>query len=340
MKKWLMHFLTASRDGEEDVRSKYLLNATLGLVMVVGSFVLWYFLRDKYFTAFSPFAYWNLSDQGFFKTLWQIATPLCLYAVLIGQLDWFSDDELEDGTIIEEDVIFKSFISFCAGLIEEMGHRGIYIYLGLISVSINNFIFSAIFFENIVLVITAFVLVIYAKIIAIPWLLYVVPCSLMTAFALIQQYISSRNAKNAAKCSKHRVSKIALFLRIVMFTVWAGYAFPRGVETLLGMLNPAESKSFSFISGGADKWTALLYVSAIMWSNIKFRNGHKYQGPYGMFSSYVFGMYMIYIAFTYGLMYAIALHFIYDALLFGSEHFVQVIKNRNLVGKRGRIFIR
>lgn len=334
MKKWLVHFLTASRDGDDKVRLLYLVNAGLGLVIVVAAFIAWYFLSNKYFTAFNPFSYWNLASQGFLLTLWQIAIPLCLYAIFIGQLDWFSDDELEDGTLVEEHMFFKGFVSFCAGLIEEIGHRGIYIYFGLIAVSISNAFFGWIFLRNIVLLINFFFLGIYSKIIATPWLLYTIPFILITAAMAIQAYVLSKRTNS-------HFGIISFLLKVVLFTVWAGYAFSKGAETLIRMLNLHEINtlhSFSIVPAGADNWTALLYVSAVMWSNLKFRDSHKYQGAAGTLNSYVFGMYMIYIAFTYGLVYAIALHFLYDTLLFGSEHLVQVIKNRHLVSRRRFVY--
>ena len=51
-------------------------------------------------------------------------------------------------------------------------------------------------------------------------------------------------------------------------------------------------------------------------ANIKFRNGHTYQGWFGMLNSYVGGFVLFWIMFNYGLPAAIAVHFLYELVIY------------------------
>lgn len=56
--------------------------------------------------------------------------------------------------------------------------------------------------------------------------------------------------------------------------------------------------------------------AAIISANSRFRNGHSYQGFVGFTVSWFMGMYFFWLMFTYGLVAAIAVHFLYDLLIF------------------------
>ncbi len=62
-----------------------------------------------------------------------------------------------------------------------------------------------------------------------------------------------------------------------------------------------------------------LVGSAILISNGFFRDGHKYQGLFGLVNSWFLGMYFFYVMFNYGLLAAILIHFMYDLVIFGSN---------------------
>jgi hypothetical protein len=66
---------------------------------------------------------------------------------------------------------------------------------------------------------------------------------------------------------------------------------------------------------------------AIIASNALFRNGHKYQGLFGFLNSWFCGMYFFWIMFTYGLLAAILVHFLYDLLIF-TTHYIDAVIER------------
>ncbi|HMO22056.1 MAG TPA: hypothetical protein PKC98_13950, partial [Candidatus Melainabacteria bacterium] len=51
-------------------------------------------------------------------------------------------------------------------------------------------------------------------------------------------------------------------------------------------------------------------------ANSRFRDGHKYQGFLGWVNSWFLGMVFFYMTLTYGLVAAIAVHFLYDMIIF------------------------
>ena len=56
--------------------------------------------------------------------------------------------------------------------------------------------------------------------------------------------------------------------------------------------------------------------AALISANSRFRDGHSYQGIMGFTVSWFMGMYFFWLMFTYGLVAAILVHFIYDFLIF------------------------
>jgi hypothetical protein len=55
-----------------------------------------------------------------------------------------------------------------------------------------------------------------------------------------------------------------------------------------------------------------LFIAAAVSVNAKFRDGHKYQGFFGMVNAWVVGFILLYAMLYYGLMTAIVVHAIYD----------------------------
>lgn len=324
-------------------------------LLVIASFILWYLTNNWIFPEFNPFSYWNINGN-FWESIIPISYPILIYAIFLGQLDWFSNEKAQDGTIISENIIFKGIISLFAGLFEELGHRGIFIWIGLIIISITNRVFSLIIIvlliiayisivekidleiknRNIKLVSCGILLYVFIKfwILLKPILinpLHVINGLILQAYqwvvleSLILYIISFFLMALALLLIKRELKEnrpINITLRLMSFVMLTVYVLPKGVSAL---------SDLPIIPLGADKWLVLLYIGAVMWSNVKFRAGHKYQGIGGVLHSHVFGFYMIYIAFTFGLLYAIVIHFMVDLLIFLSEHVVQIIKNRGKI---------
>jgi hypothetical protein len=72
------------------------------------------------------------------------------------------------------------------------------------------------------------------------------------------------------------------------------------------------------------------YLQGLHWSiaagllsaNVKFRNGHAYQGFIGWTHSWFAGMILFYIMFKYGIVAAMTIHFLYDMMLFTLDAFL------------------
>ena len=56
--------------------------------------------------------------------------------------------------------------------------------------------------------------------------------------------------------------------------------------------------------------------ASVLATNAFFRDGHKYQGPFGIINSWFGGMYLFWVMFRFGLPAAILVHFLYDFLIF------------------------
>ncbi|MFH1367287.1 MAG: hypothetical protein ABIH38_04885 [Patescibacteria group bacterium] len=364
------YFFDASRQGSAAVRAKYNANIVIQVVILLATFGIWWLLKRWIFPDFNPLSYWNLNGE-IWPAIFCVSLPAIFYAVVLGQLDWFSDDSDEEGTIVSENLGFKAMVSFFAGLLEELGHRGVYIFFGLIAIWWANLTFFwilAIFLlvvfvliaaategwkidivigaafvgffvwlfrhtdKNFILLIQGWTLSVYQWIAAEHWRIILIFLPLMLLFLQIQLAGASaisrrlfgkflRNKERAFR-KQRNIGPAEMVFRVVSFVCWTCYALPKGVSAL---------SAIPFVPAHASRWIALLYLGAILWSNAKFRDGHKYQGAAGMLNSYIFGFYMFYLAFNYGLAYAIVVHFAFDLFLFSSEHMVQVIKNRSLV---------
>lgn len=351
MRDYIRHLFTASRNGSEDVRKKHILNMII-LGVITGLALLgWHILRRWFFKEFNPFFYWDINGN-FWLNLRATMLPLAIYAISIGQLDWFCDDKFEEDTLASENMAFKGVVSLFAGVFEELLHRGVLIYYGLIAIYLMNLTFNWLALIGLLilyLVIIAavkpslFISLLFLVLFIGGWLLLKKismnnPIHLLNGFILgIYHWVSlgawrvriilgvlmavflAIHARNKLE-EKGRLGEGPIFfvLLTVFFAIWAGYAFPKGTQTLIHL---------PIIPSGADKWTTLLFIGAVMWSNAEFRKGHKYQGLPGVLNSHIFGFYMIYITFTYGLVYAIIAHFLFDILLFWGEHAVRVVKN-------------
>lgn len=68
--------------------------------------------------------------------------------------------------------------------------------------------------------------------------------------------------------------------------------------------------------------------AALLAANAAFRNGHKYQGPVGVVNSWFLGMVFFWLLFQYGLLAAIAVHFLYDLFLFVVEYVDAAIERK------------
>ncbi len=81
--------------------------------------------------------------------------------------------------------------------------------------------------------------------------------------------------------------------------------------------------------------TSSWFIGAgILAANAKFRDGHKYLGWFGYVNSWFIGMFMFYLLFRYGVLAAIVVHFVYDALIFFVCYLDQCLERATNSGRR------
>lgn len=330
-------------------------------IITLACFALWAVGRHFAFSEFSPFGYWNLMGGSIWDNVLSIGLPVIVYAAFLGQMDWFQRLGDDEGEISSENILFKGIVSLSAGVFEELLHRGVLIWIGLLVIFVSNFMlrwfialvllalvlkgFAARIWLGVVALVAAVLLWVYVLsainnpiyllngitlwiyqwVVAGPIRLYLAYFLLIgLSYLLYDTQLKNTFDVGLSDC----IHPLGILLRFGALLVWAGYAMPLGVA-VLGHL--------PILPAGAGYWTTLLYVGAVIWSNVKFKEGHAYQGAVGSLSSYIFAFYMIHIAFTYGLLYAIILHFLFDLVLFTSEHLVNVIRNWRLAFRAGQM---
>jgi hypothetical protein len=100
-----------------------------------------------------------------------------------------------------------------------------------------------------------------------------------------------------------------------LFFGWAGFGLPELFHNYVwGPL--ANWTTFGYLEQWILNPNAWIVGAAMLYANAFFRDGHKYQGLFGMINSWFIGMFLFYIMFTYGLLAAIVIHFVYDWLIF------------------------
>lgn len=75
-------------------------------------------------------------------------------------------------------------------------------------------------------------------------------------------------------------------------------------------------KLHAFLYPAGDNPDAWAAGAAIVSANLFFRDGHKYQGFLGWTNSWFIGMVFFWVMFTFGLVPAMLVHFLYDLLIF------------------------
>ncbi|MBY0359716.1 MAG: CPBP family intramembrane metalloprotease [Candidatus Obscuribacterales bacterium] len=123
----------------------------------------------------------------------------------------------------------------------------------------------------------------------------------------------------------------SIILAQIFDFILGGFLFERGLlrfaneEFLLPLADYVTNGLLHNVLSNKDTW---YIATAVLLANAKFRDGHKYQGFFGLVNSWFIGMYMFYLLFTYGLLACIAVHFTYDAIIFLIRYIDRVIERR------------
>lgn len=113
-------------------------------------------------------------------------------------------------------------------------------------------------------------------------------------------------------------------VRFVDFLIfgWAGFGLVHWFNDVL-TAPLANWTTFGHLSSVLYSPLGWFIGAAMLASNAKFRDGHKYQGPLGIVNSWFIGMFFFWLMFTYGLVSAIVIHTIYDVGCFTAKAIVR-----------------
>jgi len=177
---------------------------------------------------------------------------------------------------------FNMLTSLLAGLWEEIAFRGLLIFVSMITLMFLNF--------------------------ALTWVVLVV-LVILALWGIISLF-------------SNNLWLFALMLGVVSYFViswWYGLALVE--DPLYWFYQHVIFPVMSFISFGLldsimyNKEFSLLFIIAAMSANLKFRDGHKYQGCFGYFNSWIIGYILLHVMMYHGLVVAIIIHAVYDIII-------------------------
>jgi hypothetical protein len=337
--------LPLARSGDEfkGFRIKSDIALFFGLIFAT---VLWIILRNFFFPEFKISSYWIIR-KDFFSAILPAVIPLAIYGTINSLASSiFKSSELEESLLLGRSWFSKMLTSAKAGILEELSHRGVFIYFALIAVAITNAFWQVLIWilagALIIGIMSAFLKGRHKN---VPGIIFGLAISGILIFAVIKlvgiipdnpfyrfnglvlkiyQWLTGTKAILATFLGLITLTSFILIkrpLNAIVFVAWWTYALPIAIASMATAV---------IIPEGASHMTYLCYIGALFYINLKFREGHKYQGPFGMANSYFFGLFMCHLCFTYGLLYAIIAHFLYDAIIFSVEHAAWFIRNTRI----------
>jgi len=257
----------------------------LGVLLI--TFIL-YKIFENFVPDFNLSLLWNRTDDiwGSVLKYWYVFAWGVGLSILI---------PLSTGSLAKTTKIFalNTLTSTLAGIWEEIGYRGLFIFTSIISIMIFNFLFK-------------YIIIIIVAIIVIYIIIKMTEANILRAILLIGGvalciWIAKANIID---------NPLYWFYENIMIPIWSFVSF--------GLLDPIiYHKDFSF-----------LFIIGAMSANLKFRDGHKYQGLFGYINAWIIGYILLHAMMYYGLWVAIIIHAIYDILI-GLTRFIK----RLIIGK-------
>jgi hypothetical protein len=191
----------------------------------------------------------------------------------------------------KELLITNSITSVLAGVWEELGFRCLFIFTGMIAVAFSNWAW----FFIILFIFGILTLTILGKAEGIAKIWAILPAGIIVLFFWLD-------------------------LTDPIYWLYQSVIFPVLNFISAGYLEPILYKS----------GMPFLFVAGAVSANAKFRDGHKYQGLFGVLNAWVIGFIMIYAMLTYGLVVAILCHVAYDLEFALIRYFGRKIKGTEL----------
>ena len=325
-------------------------------------------------TGFDIGLYWKVSQKGFLETMLPLIPIAMLIHFVMGQLDWLTSDaaeRLEVGTSVRSPIWLKLFRSVFAGITEELGYRGIFIYTGMVAIFIVNTHFSEVAVALMALGILlgnrrkekASEIVLMTLAIFLAYVLIMVTMNIMGQknpldvliigfyLPVYRWVLSPENRLVVGSILSGLWAAEILYIIIsvgVMRSVKPkNIAQKRQQKFYLELHTPGMTLKIILLNGlifGMLFWIIVqtdpsvvlarpsLEVMAITVAVFSFGRGHRYQGWKGVIGAVAFGWYIQYVAFTYGLLYAMVVHCMYNCTIDISNQLAQSIKDAAKAG--------
>ena len=136
---------------------------------------------------------------------------------------------------------------------------------------------------------------------------------------------------------------VANSFKAPLFAILTGAFSPLGVVMFIrsgGCLDPiqwfygvifvpiADWTSFGLMHSVLYQEHSWAVGAAVVSANILFRDGHKYQGWFGMVNAWYIGLVFFWLMFNYGLLAAIFCHFLYDFCVYATAAAMQGLRLR------------
>jgi hypothetical protein len=259
------------------------------LAWVGGNALIWLFVEHWWPDFFSPFA-WSKNGLNFFDQFNHLPEvgraallfwPVFAWGALLSVLTLFGiGPSSGTGTSDEGHLVLDTITSSLAGIWEELGYRCVFILGAMISLAFTNWFWC--------------------------WFM-VILCivSILGGFGMMAK-------------SKGNPIVFLLGVAFVVLMLFLTYWTWNLHEPVYWLYRNIFFPVLSFISFRQldpiiyYESAPLLFIAAAMSTNIKFRDGHKYQGLFGMCNAWVIGYVLLYCMLYYGLLTAIVVHAAYD----------------------------
>ena len=275
-------------DKEINHSNSLLKSQLIALGYLLVTFII-YKLFEKFVPDFNLSLLWNRTDDiwGSVLKYWYVFVWGIGLSILI---------PLNTGSLAKTTKIFAldTFTGTLAGIWEEIGYRGLFIFTSIVSIMIFNFLFK-------------YVIIIVVAIIIVYIIIKITDANILRVIFLIG---------GVALCiwiAKADVidNPLYWFYEKIMIPIWSFISF--------GLLDPIiKQKDFSF-----------LFIIGAMSANIKFRDGHKYQSLFGYINAWIIGYILLHAMMYYGLWVAIIIHAIYDILIGLTRFIKRLIINKS-----------
>lgn len=178
-------------------------------------------------------------------------------------------------------VVRNVFTGTVAGIWEEIGYRGLFIFTGILTIIISNFCFKwALLILAILAVVLCIIFILNSDGGHILKLIILVGIAVPICYKIVN--------------SNFGHNPIYWFYEHIMFSIWHYVSF--------GFLDSIiYNKHYSF-----------LFITAAMSANVTFRDGHKYQGLFGWLNSWMIGYVLLHAMMNHGIVVAIIIHSLYN----------------------------